>query len=274
LNHEEEAGMKSKIAKAIQMKYAPVALLWSDEKPEGALEFVEGRWGCVMALVSSAAKGRPAVANCKTMGCGGGMIGLGFSRDFGHTPGGIEYFLSTGNPHLCETEEGRKLAEQNPDMALGERYIKTPELARKFAESLPTVLVPAKYVVFKPIEMLNEDETPKSVIFLVDPDQLSALVVLANYGRESTENVIIPMGAGCHQIGILVYKQAESEEPKAVVGLTDLSARKVTDKAVGRDIMSFAVPFKMFREMEDNVEGSFLERDTWQEILQMRNGEI
>ncbi len=32
--------------------------------------------------------------------------------------------------------------------------------------------------------------------------------------------------------------------------LTDLSARKITDKAVGRDILSFSVPFAMFEEME------------------------
>ena len=265
--------MKSKIAEATEMKYSPVALLWSDEKPEGALEFVEGRWGCVMALVASAAKGRPAVAGCKSVGCGGGTIGLGFSQDFDHIPGGIENYLSTGNPKLCETEEGRKIAEQNPDMAFGERYIKTPELARKFVESLPTLLVSTTYVVFKPIEMVGEDVEIKAVIFLVDPDQLSALVVLANYGRETGDNVIMPMGAGCHQIGILVYKEAESAQPKAVVGLTDLSARKITDKAVGRDILSFAVPYKMFQEMENNVEGSFLDRDTWRSILQMRNAE-
>jgi uncharacterized protein (DUF169 family) len=260
--------MKSKIADAIKMKYSPVAVLWSDEKPEGTMEFLEGRWGCVMALVSSAAKGRVSVASVKTTGCGGGLIGLGFSDEFAHVPGGIEHFLSTGNPDICKTEEGRRLAEQNPDLALGERYVKTPELAKKFVGDLPTMLVPRKYTVFKPLDKVSEDEEPKAVIFLVNPDQLSALVVLANYGRDTNDNVTIPFGAGCHQIGILVYNQAESDKPKAVVGLTDLSARKVTDHTVGRDILSFAVPYKMFEEMEGNVEGSFLQRDTWINVLE------
>jgi len=36
----------------------------------------------------------------------------------------------------------------------------------------------------------------------------------------------------------------------------------VRDK-VAKDILSFAVPYKMFREMENNVEGSFLEQEPW-----------
>ena len=37
--------MESAIAKAIQLKYHPVALLWSDEKPADAMRFSEGKCG-------------------------------------------------------------------------------------------------------------------------------------------------------------------------------------------------------------------------------------
>lgn len=259
--------MKSKIAEAIKMKYSPVALLWSDEKPEGAVEFQKERWGCVMALASSAAKGRIAAASRETTGCMGGMVGLGFSERYSGHPIGIEYFLSTGNPDLCKTEAGRRLAEKNPDMLKGERYIKTPELAKKFADELCTRLIPNRYVIFKPLELVTQEEEPKIVIFMVNPDQISALVFLANYSKETTDNVIAPMGAGCQQFGILAYQQTESDNPKAIIGLTDPSARKVTDRALGRDILSFQVPYKMYRQMEDDVEGSFLQRDTWLDLM-------
>ena len=32
---------------------------------------------------------------------------------------------------------------------------------------------------------------------------------------------------------------------------------------VDREILSFTVPFKLFLEMESNVEGSFLEMEDW-----------
>jgi uncharacterized protein (DUF169 family) len=249
------------------MKYSPVAVLWSDEKPGDAIEFKAGSRGCVMALLAGSAKGKVAVMSRETVGCGGGEIGMGFTSEYHQMPGGIERFLSTGSPELAETEEGRKIAERMPDLIKGERYIKTPELARKFVESLPALDIPAKYVIFKPLELVTEEEHPKSVVFLVNPDQLSALVVLANYARKSGDNVTIPMGAGCHQIGIFCYEQDTKEPPKAIIGLTDLSARKVTDKVLGRDILSFSVPFSMFEEMEGNVEGSFLERDTWKSVI-------
>ena len=69
--------MESRIALAIRLKYQPVALLWADEKPDGAMQFSEGRWGCVMWLAVHAAKGKPAVADQKTFGCFGGGVGAG-----------------------------------------------------------------------------------------------------------------------------------------------------------------------------------------------------
>ena len=35
-----------------------------------------------------------------------------------------------------------------------------------------------------------------------------------------------------------------------------------------KNIFTFAVPYKMFKEMEENVEGSFLEIGTWIKLLE------
>jgi hypothetical protein len=37
--------MDSKIATAIALKYSPVALIWSKQKPEDAVQFKEQKWG-------------------------------------------------------------------------------------------------------------------------------------------------------------------------------------------------------------------------------------
>jgi len=238
--------MRSCIAEAIKLADSPVALLFSDERPENALQFKEGHWGCVMAMLNAAAGGRVAALDGKS-GCGGGHIGMGFCTSYAHTPGGIEYFLSTGR------------GEGYPE---GERYIKTPELARGFVEQMPRVQIPYNYIVLKPLEQMTEGETPEVVVFLVNPDQLSALVVLANYGRSTADNAVIPFASGCQSIGVLVYHQAKQPQPCAVVGAIDISARPFMKP----DQLTFAMPYAMFREMEDNVEGSFLDTKSWMKV--------
>ena len=270
--------MESAIAKAIQLKYQPVALLWSNEKPQGAMQFQEGKWGCVMWLVAHAAKGKTAVADAKTFGCFGGGVGLGFGNQYKNFPGGEDgfcHFLSDGN---TKKEGGKELAEKiKPFMRAeaydnflhGERYVKTPVLVKKFLESLPLTEIPKQYVVFQPLDEIDPaSEKPQTIIFFVNPDQLSALVVLANYGRGDNENVIIPYAAGCQTIGIYPYREAEAKKPRAVVGLTDLSARVYIRKQLSDNhLMTFSIPFAFFEEMEQNVPGSFLERHTWQSLL-------
>ena len=80
----------------------------------------------------------------------------------------------------------------------------------------------------------------------INPHQLSALVVLANYGRESFNNVIIPWAAGCQTIGICAYKECYSKPQKAVVGLADLSARKNVRKQLGDKFLPLLFLLKCF----------------------------
>lgn len=272
--------MQSQIAHAIQIKYQPVALLWSDEKPADAMQFSEGKWGCVMWLAVHAAKGKTAVADIKTFGCLGGGVGLGFGNQYKNFPGGEDgfcHFLSTGN---AARKEGMEIAEKikpfmtheaHDNFLHGERYVKSPELVGQFVKALPIIQIDKPFVVFRPLADIDPiKEKPQSVIFFVDPNQLSALVVLANYGRGDNDNVIIPFAAGCQTIGIYPYAEAKSEKPRAVVGLTDLSARVYIRKQLGDPhLMTFTVPFALFEEMEQNVSGSFLERHTWKSLLSL-----
>lgn len=240
--------MESRIASELKLRCQPVAIIFTNEKPEGALQFEKGRWACVIAMLDAAAKGKTAVFDRDTCGCGGGAIGLGFKDDFGHTPGGIEYFLSTGR------------GEGYPE---GEGFKKTPELARTFVEQLPATVIPYTYVVFKPLGAVDPArEAVQLVCMLVNADQMSALGALANYGRPGAESVIMPFGAGCHTICILPLNESQKDLPRAVVGLTDVTARPYIDA----DLVSFTVPFAMFQEMESNVPGSFLEKKVWKKL--------
>ena len=269
--------MDSKIAKAIHLKYHPVALIWSDEKPAATMQFQEKKWGCVMWLIANAAKGKSSACDIKTFGCFGAGVGLGFGNQYKNFPGGEDgfcHFLSSGN---ASREGGMAVAEQiksfmRPEaydnFLHGERYIKTPKHVEKFIECLPMMEIPTKYVVFKPLQDVNLlIEKPQTVIFFVNPDQLSALTILTNYGRGSNENVIIPYAAGCQTIGIYPYREATSKNPRAVVGLTDISARVYIRKQLGDNLMSFAVPLSLYEEMEQNVSGSFLERHSWKDLV-------
>ncbi len=270
--------MESSIAKAIQLKYQPVALLWSKEKPPDAMQFAENKWGCVMWLAAHAAKGKTAIADIKTFGCFGGGVGLGFGNQYKNFPGGEDgfcHFLSAGNaareggPELAEKIKPFMRAESHDNFLHGERYVKSPMLVKKFIKNLPIIDIPEPYVVFQPLDNVNtRKEKLQTIIFFVNPDQLSALIVLANYGCGDNENVIIPYAAGCQTIGIYPYREAKSKRPRAVVGLTDLSARVYVRKQLGdANLMTFAAPFELFEEMEQNVPGSFLERHTWQSLI-------
>ena len=106
--------MKSIIAEALKLRYEPVAVVLTNSKPEGAVEFKKGKFGCVMSLLSAAARGRQAAASRETVTCPGGGTGLGFGNQFGNLPGGVDIFcrfLSVGN-------EGYEPGMQITDMML------------------------------------------------------------------------------------------------------------------------------------------------------------
>ena len=270
--------MESPLVQALTLKTEPVAIIWTDEKPAGAAEFGAGSWGCVMAMFGAAAlKGKTAVFSRDTFGCVGGGYGLGFGNTYENFPVGMEgfcRFLSTGNE---DWEPGRQIAEgmraggARPEFVShflhGERYKKGPDTVRRYLEALPPMDVPTRYVAFVPLAQVGPDlPAPVVVSLLVNPNQLAALVVLANYDRPGLENVAIPFVAGCQAVALLSFREAQNEMPRGIVGQMDLSARKYLAANAGADAFTFTVPLARYREMEANVQGSFLEGDTWRSL--------
>lgn len=264
--------MESTVAKALALTHSPVAVIWSDALPERAIQFAKGRWGCVMgAFAAAAEKGRTAAFGRETYGCPGGGVGLGFGNCYTAFLGGVEGFcgfLSNGNergengPALCALAEQYLRGSQLEEFKHGERYRKSPADVQKFIDALPIMDVPARYVLFKPLSAVEAGENVVGVVFLANPDQLSALTILANYESADNESVIMPHAAGCQSIGIYLYREAGRPAPRAIAGLNDLSARKIV-RRLGKDLMTFAVPLKLYEQMEANLPGSFVECESW-----------
>jgi uncharacterized protein (DUF169 family) len=267
--------MESAIAKALHLTHEPVALIWSDQKPEGALQFAKGRWGCVMAVFSVVVeRGQVAAFDRETYGCQGGGVGLGFGNCYDTFLGGLDGFcgfLSTGNEATepgraaCAVAEKALRGSMLEHFKHGERYRKSPAAVRKFVSALPMMEVPTRYVIFKQLAAVTAAERVVGVVFLANPDQLSALTLLANYDSEDQESVIMPQAAGCQSIGIYLYREMGKDHPRAVAGLNDITARKAL-RRLGTDLMTFAVPLELYAQMERAVPGSFVEGGSWRDL--------
>lgn len=237
--------MKSKIKNLIKLKNYPVAVIQADELSEKVLQFKAGQWGCVAAMLAAAANGKIAAFSEETTICIGGRAGLGFKK---YPLGWIEYFLSCGSPTVERCEH----------------YKQTPELAKNFIENVSNSLIDKlpprkKYLLFKPLDFVAENELPEVVIFLANADQISGLVTLSNYDSKSNDAVKILFGAGCAQV--VLYPMTEKNF--CYVGLTDPSARKFVDK----NLLAFSLSYEKFLHLENLAEESFLNYDAWQKIF-------
>jgi hypothetical protein len=100
------------------------------------------------------------------------------------------------------------------------------------------------------------------VVFFAPPDILSGLFTLTNYSLECFNAVTAPFGSGCSAILTHPLREAEKDEPRAVLGMFDVSARPMVE----RDILTLAMPFSIFLKLLNNIQGSFLETESWKKV--------
>jgi uncharacterized protein (DUF169 family) len=221
----------------------PLCLLYSDEP--GAAKPLARPAGhvCMIGQLSRARRGEVLCFEAESFGCFGGKRYLGFTDEI--MPG-FEHFLSCGIAGKLE----------------GERYKKTPEIVRQAFANVPPFRAPARYAVFKRWDKLDPDDIPAVVIFFARPDVLSGLFTLAGFDESRPDAVIAPFGAGCATIAQYPCLQGQLEDPRAVLGMFDASARPFVEE----DVLTFAVPLAKFKRMVENMDESFLITASWAKV--------
>ena len=267
--------MDSIIARKLGLTYEPVAILWSNEKPEGALQLKPHASSCIMYLFAQVVtKGRTAVFDRETYGCPGARAGLGFGNGYPDAFGGagIEFmsaFFCKGvescrDPEAYTSVVGHMPERERAKFIRGERLHRDPEKAARFmTRDLPITDIAEKYVIFTPLSRVKADGHPVVVIFVADPLQITGLVTLVGAILEGTDPVRVPPMAACQQIGAFVYQEARREHPRAVLGYTDLAARERVGKTIPSNMFTFAVPFRLFEEMEAEARDGVFDGPVW-----------
>ncbi len=221
----------------------PLAMYFSSSPGDVPLARFTDASRCFVGDLILVRRGKPRAFTLNCVGCQGGKRYLGFTqnlRDY------LPYFLSYGIEGELE----------------GERYKKTPEIAQQAIESAPLFHAPAPYLICKRWDQLNDSDQPELAVFYATPDVLAGLFTLANYDQSETSAVIAPFCAGCGAIVLHPYKQRESENPKAILGMFDLSARPYIEE----NCLTLAMPIEKLHSMTANMEESFLITRTWKRM--------
>ena len=105
----------------------------------------------------------------------------------------------------------------------------------------------------------------KTITFYVNPDQLSALMLGAQYKSAPSDPppVIAPFGSGCMEL-VPLFKSLDI--PQAMIGATDIAMRQYLPP----DILAFTVTKPMFQQLCALDERSFLYQPFWKRLRKAR----
>ncbi len=199
-------------------------------------------FSCVLGKVWLARKKRTAAYfDASRYGCPGGSFYLGFHKpqlDF------ITCYVSTGIPGTP---------------VHGERYLPSPESARRFFTEIDPRPAPARFCVFKPVTQFVTGETPELVSFFGRGEVLTGLANLATFVTDDFEAVAAPFGAGCSFMVTWPLLYRARGRSRAVLGCGDPSARKFMKP----DEMTFTVPYALYQAFLARWRESFPTTDTW-----------
>ncbi len=265
--------MESEIVRNLMPEFEPVAVVWTDAIPSDALQFKEGRFGCTLHLFAEASRrGRIAGGSRRSIVCNGGRAALGLGNDLDASDETLDRYAAVFSKGTKSTKD-RVAYQAQIDaapknwrhlMEYGERRHCNSELAKEWIlHGLPRYDIPHEYVLFKPLSCTASGENVRAVIFPVSPVELSGLITLAGSVMPGTDSVQVPQGADCSKIAAFVYAQADSDAPRAVLGMLGVDGRKVMRKRFHDDTLTLALPIPLFRRMEQEASDCVFQIPSW-----------
>ncbi len=269
--------MESEIVKNLNPEFEPVAIVWSNIIPDDALQFKNGKFGCILYLFAEASqRGRIAGGNRETITCNGGRTALGLGVDFDASDELLDRYsavFSKGLKSARNQEAYLARMETAPKswhslLEYGERRHCNAELAREWIlHGLPRYDIPYEYVLFKPLNLTTPDENIRAVIFPVNPVELSGLVTLAGAVMQGTDIIRVSQGADCNSIAAFAYAEGDSSDPRAVLGMLGVDGREMMHKRFRDDILTFTLPTPLFQQMEQEADDCVFQIPSWKKLI-------
>lgn len=240
-----------KIADILQIELKPVAIYRSEKIPEDASVPV-AKCSIPSLLVKCARTGQTCSADKQHVYCHGAVSGFGFGgmANREHSSWKVSYIPEDRKGELTHG---------------GKKEFKSPEIARLQLDAIKDYGDGKDAIVFQYLDdAVAEGKPIEVVVFLVDPTRIAALSTLAGYSKTTPgPSTIMPYGHACQQVYAIPRAEGESDDPHAVLGMTDVYARRF----VPPDIMSFAVPYKLYLKMESEIEESCFGMEKWPDTL-------
>jgi hypothetical protein len=195
--------------------------------------------GCIFSFYKQWLNGKTLHLTKQNFGCGGA----------GHWICGIEGRSREDYLDFLVNTEGLKSSFELMDKWL--------DHTKPYKQEHPNILIGP----LKPDQYLYL----KTITFFVNPDQLSALMIGAEYNSspEDPPAVVAPFGSGCMQMVALIE---DLNKPSSIIGTTDIAARKY----IPANLLAFTVTRPMFENLCKLDERSFLFKSFWKELQKTR----
>ncbi len=211
---------------------------------------------CFFSAYENWLKGESICISEGTASCQGGGYWVG-----GITP---EWAVKSADPNTSHRESFARGLNQR------EGFKSSNELMCQWFENLQPYMIKNGYVVIGPLKD-EEYDFLKTVTFFVNPDQLSLLLLGAEYYNASinTNPAKVAFGSGCGQLAAL-FGDFDTDIPKAVIGATDIAMRE----HLPPDILALTVNKPMYKQLCKLDENSFLHKPFWKRLMKARGETI
>ena len=254
--------MEFNIVKELNGQFNPIVLIKADLKPEDALAPKAGKGGCVMSLVGQTiAKRKVTAFGRENITCGGVSAGFGWGTGFKTDED--RAFQATFLSFLHRLSFMPKPTQEM--FKKGERIFSDFDTAYENIKNRP-LYDEGEYVVFKPIELLEEGEVPDSVVFTLNTMELSAILQLNGSFRTESAHIMTPQASACQAIGAFTFEQNDSDDPVPVLSPLDFAARAHMRRLIPDEYMNLSMPWKLFLKLEELSKRSVFQTHFWDDF--------